>query len=155
VNDDWGVEATVVNYDIIRENPSFRHVKVHVPDDGSADVAFDWMDTVIGLTHGHEAKSSDRVENWLGNQKSSDQSIGFAQILIHGHFHHNIQRAIGSIINKFGKRITRWQIGAPTMDNGSDWLTRMNGKQSVPGFKVLIVARGGEIVEEKTFFAPM
>lgn len=155
VNDDWGVEATVVNYDIIRDNPSFKHVKLHVPDDGSADVAFDWMDTFIGLTHGHEAKSSDRIENWIGSQKSSDQAIGFAQILIHGHFHHNIQRAIGSIINKFGKRITRWQIGAPTMDNGSDWLTRMNGKQSVPGFKVLIVARGGEIVEEKTFFAPM
>lgn len=149
--DDWGVEATIVNSDIMRHNPTYDHVKVYVPETHSSDVTFEFVGKTIGVTHGHEARQVNNIGPWLTKQKSTDQAIGFCEILFYGHFHHMLKRSIGSIISRLlGRRVTRWAIGLPTMDNGSDWFTAFSGEQSLPGLYCCVVGPDG-IVEEKLF----
>jgi hypothetical protein len=155
--DDWGVEATVVNADIMRTNPTYDHVKFYVPELHSADVTFNFVGWLLGVTHGHEARQANNIGPWLTKQKSTDQAIGFSEILFYGHFHHYVKRAIGSVLKEFimnkilrKRRVTRWAIGLPTMDNGSDWFTAFSGEQSLPGLYCCVIGPTG-IVEEKIF----
>lgn len=129
-SDDWGIDVLSSIQDGYARNPdAFGHVRFGYPNE--------WRDSLcdvsgglpIGLVHGHQFKgaSDAAVKKWWAEQTFGDQPTATARILISGHFHHFAAREMGD---------GRLWVQAPTLDNGSDWFTRVAGEVSVPGLLV-------------------
>jgi hypothetical protein len=129
-SDDWGIDVLSSVQDGYAHNPdAFGHVRFGYPHE--------WRDSLcdlsgglpIGLAHGHQFKNgSDKgVRDWWAGQTFGEQPTAAARVLISGHFHHFAAKEMGN---------GRLWIQAPTLDNGSDWFTRIAGEVSVPGLLV-------------------
>jgi hypothetical protein len=129
-SDDWGIDVLSSVQEGYSRNPeAYGHVRFGYPHE--------WRDSLcdlsgglpIGLAHGHQFKngSEKAVRDWWAGQTFGNQPVASARVLISGHFHHFAAKEMGD-----GKL---W-IQAPTLDNGSDWFTRISGEVSVPGLLV-------------------
>lgn len=123
--------------DIFSANPeAFGHISFHLPED-EIYVMFDCDGVRVAFTHGHITKGGgtpqSKIKSWWQDQSFSGQPVGFADILITGHYHHT------SVI-QYGKRT---HIQTPALDGGSEWYVNLVGEDAPPGMLTLVVDRNG------------
>lgn len=102
-------------------------------------VAVDLIGTRIGLVHGNQFGPGQAV-TWWEKQTFGAQASATADILVYGHYHSFSANVAGR--NAHTER-QRWCLGAPTLDNGSDWFRTVAGRDSDPGLLVFDVTDQG------------
>lgn len=130
VDDDWGIEVLSQVQDAYALNPdAYGHVRFGYPHQYRDTLLAVSGGLPIGLAHGHQFKggTDKAVADWWKGQTFGNQPVADARVLITGHYHHFAAREMGD---------GRLWIQAPTLDNGSDWFTRIAGEVSVPGLLV-------------------
>lgn len=106
------------------QTPRFEEAVTYTTQDG----------TTIGFTHGHLAGSQAKMGDWFKGQSHGRRSnMHNADMLIFGHFHSPYLASSGD---------GRLVIGAPTMDNGSDWFSNSTGESNPPGMLTFEVNAG-------------
>ena len=102
-------------------------------------VAVDLLGTVVGLVHGNQFGPGQAV-SWWEKQTFGAQAVTRADILVTGHYH-TFGAGIGGR-NPVNDRQRTW-LGAPTLDNGSDYYRQTAGRDSDPGLLVFDVTSDG------------
>lgn len=124
-NDDLAVIEQV--RDALQINPEvYGHVTFILPND-HLTVTVETAGWILGLTHGHVARTSgsseSKLQRWYEKMAASKQPIGDADILVTGHYHHT--------------RVADWGgcywLQAPALDGGSEWWRLMGGGVSETG----------------------
>ena len=119
---------------VLKADPSKKHVKFTIPDQSLAYSVEVLPGTVLTIAHGHQAKRgttpAQRVENWFNKMASKPSKGGFyaTNILLVGHYHHF-----------WTKESERLMLGATTLDSGSQWFEENGGEKSIPGITTLVV----------------
>ena len=124
-NDDVAIVEQVAEI-FAANKKTYGHIKFIIPDD-SLTVTTKVNGWVLGMTHGHLAKSAGSAEQkarrWFESMAAQRQPIGASDIIVTGHFHH--------------LRIADWGratwIQAPSMEGGSDWFKMSKGEQAATG----------------------
>ena len=133
-NDDLAVFDGVA--EICAANPE-RYSGVSVPLGAIADdltMTLDINGVACGFAHGHQfgrgaGGSVSKIENWLKGQALGRQSIGDADILFSGHYHHFV----------CSESSGRTVFQSPASDGGSYWFTANTGANSPAGLLTLLV----------------
>lgn len=102
-------------------------------------VAVDALGTIIGLVHGNQFGPGQAIA-WWEKQTFGAQAVAGADVLVTGHYHSFGAGVAGR--NPVSKK-QRWWLGAPTLDNGSDWYRTTSGRDSDPGVLVFDVTPDG------------
>lgn len=137
--DDWGVVIAQQLARLTREVG--LPVRVLVPEPHDESLAFDVFGDgfhVVGLVHGHQRSRPDQMGDWWKQQAFGQQPVAGATILVHGHWHHLRVTELGGASNGG----SRYLVGAPTLDNGSNWWRVNTGEDSTPGLAVFELERG-------------
>lgn len=111
----------------------------HYPAPYDESVAVDLNGTVVGLVHGNQFSPGQHVQ-WWEKQTFGAQAVARADVLLAGHYHSFSANVAGR--NPVTGR-QRWALGAPTLDNGSDWYRQTAGRDSDPGLLVFDVDENG------------
>lgn len=114
-------------------------VSWHIPAPYDESVVVDLLDTRIGMVHGNQFSPGQQVQ-WWQKQAFGAQAVTSADILVSGHYHVFSANVAGR--NPVTGR-QRWALGAPTLDNGSDWYRQTSGHDSDPGLLVFDVTEDG------------
>lgn len=109
------------------------------PGDYDESVAVDLLGTRIGLVHGNQFGPGQAV-TWWEKQTFGAQAASTADMLVFGHYHSFSANVAGR--NPKTDR-QRWCLGAPTLDNGSDWFRTVAGRDSDPGLLVFDITDEG------------
>ena len=135
--DDFGL---TVHHLVQRATDAARlPVKFHAPDVWEEALAVDFMGTLVGMHHGHQAASG-RFGAWVAKQVAGGGALAECELILSGHFHTLVQEQIGRLTN--GR--ARWHVQATCTDNGSSWWRNGSGVgDSDAGLTVLEVARRG------------
>ena len=136
-NDDLAVFDGVA--EICAANPD-RYSGVSVPLGAIAEnltMTLNIEGVAVGFAHGHQfgrgaGGSVSKIETWLKGQALGRQSIGDADILFSGHFHHFVcSEASGRTV-----------FQSPASDGGSYWFTANTGANSPAGLLTLLIGEG-------------
>ena len=131
-NDDIALVEQVA--EILATNPeTYGHVRFAIPKDRPLALTLEVAGHILGITHGHLARSSgapeERLRRWLSGQALGRYPIGDSDILVTGHYHH--------------LRIADWGgalwLQAPALDGGSDWFSQTTGQHSKAGTLTFLV----------------
>jgi hypothetical protein len=134
--DDWGLH---ISQRLERLNSEAGlQLSFHRPPDWEETLQFDVRGTVLGLAHGHQANSPDRVKDWWA--KMTHAGVLDCQILLTGHFHFASLRPSGRDAST-GK--AQWHIQASTLDNGSAWVRNKFGDDGDPALTVFAIDNDG------------
>ncbi len=109
------------------------------PAEYDESVAVDFYGTRIGLVHGNQFGPGQAV-TWWQKQAFGAQAAASADILVHGHYH-SFSASVAGRNPASGRQ--RYCLGAPTLDNGSDWFRQTQGRDSDPGLMVFDVTEDG------------
>lgn len=122
-DDDFGLLVQENIKAILEGREAYAHVRFVHPEKWEEACTVECADgTVLGVTHGHLAKSSDKVGEWFSKQAFAHRGgLDKADILLHGHFHSPSIRLSGD---------NHFVICAPTMDGGSSWFSNSAGEVS-------------------------
>ncbi len=124
-NDDLAVIDQVKDVLAFNEE-AYGHIEVIMAPD-HLSLTVETAGWILGLTHGHTARSGSTAElklkTWLSKMSLGRQPIGECDILITGHYHHLRQADWGSV---------HW-LQAPALDGGSEWFRLTTGEHSEPG----------------------
>ncbi len=101
----------------------------HFPEVYDESLCVDFVGTAIGLVHGNQFAPGKAID-WWTQQAMGDQPVTRADVLCTAHYHTWGSGVAGQ--NPFTKRERYW-LGAPTLDNGSDWYRNIRGRDSLPG----------------------
>lgn len=103
----------------------------HYPDSKHDVITYvDVAETVVAFTHGHHAKSIDRVPQWVANQAASLRSrMRDATIVCHGHYHQPGYR------ESRGRSI----VSCSMFDPGSSWFENLTGEFSRPSITTFTI----------------
>lgn len=125
-NDDLAIVEQVA--EIFQANSeAFGHVRFAIPKD-KLSLTIEAAGWILGITHGHAARSSgggteQKLKRWLEGQSLGKQAIGDCDVLVSGHYHHF--------------RIADWGgclwLQAPALDGGSVWWEQMSGNTADVG----------------------
>lgn len=126
VHDDWGIVVA----EIIRMTTD---VEVIIPEKYYDSVAFITSNTGIGVVHGHQCGSPDKIGSWWQGQSHGEMPVQHADILVTGHWHSLRTQQSG---NK------KWIIVGSASDRGSSWFTNNRGEQSVSGITCFVTRDG-------------
>jgi len=119
---------------VLKADPSKKHVKFTIPGNSLAYSIEVLPGTVLTLAHGHQAKRGTtpaaRVENWFNKMASKQSKGGFyaTNVLLVGHYHHH-----------WSKENERLLLGTTTIDDGSQWFEEGGGDKSLPGITTLVL----------------
>jgi len=102
-------------------------------------VAIDFYGTKVGLVHGNQFGPGQAV-TWWQRQAFGAQAVATADVLVHGHYH-SFSASVAGRNPVTGRQ--RYCLGAPTLDNGSDWFRQVQGRDSDPGLMVFDVTEQG------------
>ena len=106
-------------------NPSaYGHVTFQTPEPFMESLAFDTSGTRIGVVHGHQVNSADKIGEWWKGQSHGRMPTADADILLTGHWHSLRVQQSGD---------ARWIFVGPSSDRGSSWFTNLKGDQSESG----------------------
>lgn len=96
----------------------------------------------VALTHGHYAKTLQRLPDWVAMQAGGARLSPFSDVpvVVHGHFHHF------SATSSRGRLI----LGCPALESGSDWVAKRSGEYSDPGVLTFRV-RDGRLADLRVF----
>lgn len=137
VTDSWAIEGASAVADAMADHPKYHHVSFVFPEDEelvvTVNVGSHEKPYVLGFTHGHLAKTSNGMQAWWGKQAFGRQSIGRADMMFTGHFHHLRVEQMGG---------GRTWIQCPALDGGSDWIRRSDGFDDLSGILSLWVTPG-------------
>lgn len=140
-SDDWGLHAARQVHHRIQDNPEkFGHVKMILPETYEESLSFDIAGQRIGMAHGHQSGSPDRVPDWWAKQVHGGKPIASATILVTGHFHSFRCQPSGRH-PVTGRE--KWWLQCPTLDNGSDWFSNKSGSDSEASLLVFRVDNQG------------
>jgi len=137
--DDWGIMIAKQIHRLASETN--LPVKVLIPDPQDESLAYDVFGDgfhVLGLWHGHQCGSPDKVGQWWKNQAFGQQPVHAATVALTGHWHHLRVQELAQSSNGG----SRFWIQAPTMDAGSNWYRLNSGEDSQPGIVVFELERG-------------
>ena len=126
VHDDWGIV-------IAKLIEASTDIEVIVPEDYYDSVGFITSNTGIGVVHGHQAGSPDKIGSWWQGQSHGEMPVAHADILVTGHFH-------SMRVQQSGNK--KWIIVGSASDRGSSWFTNNRGEQSVSGMTTFVVRDG-------------
>jgi len=101
--------------------------------------AVDFHGTTIGLVHGNQFGPGQAI-TWWQKQAFGAQAAATADVLVTGHYH-SFGAGVAGRNPSNGRQ--RWWLGAPTLDNGSDWFRQTQGRDSDPGLMVFDVTEDG------------
>jgi hypothetical protein len=127
--DSWQIEVVSAVQDACAENPDLAHVQFRYPERDSLTLALDLNGTMVGFTHGHQARD---LPKWWEGQATGRTPVGGCDVLISAHFHHYK-------VSQVGPRL--W-IQTPAMDGGSPWFRNTRGLESPTGIVSLVVGDG-------------
>ncbi len=89
------------------------------------------LDTIkVGLVHGHQAGSPDKIGAWWQGQDHGRGPVWDADILMVGHFHSLRIQQSGD---------ARWIFVGPASDPGSSWFTNLKGERAHSGMLALAI----------------
>jgi hypothetical protein len=126
VHDDWGIV-------IAKLIEASTDIEVIVPEDYYDSVAFITANTGIGVVHGHQAGSPDKIGSWWQGQSHGEMPVAHADILVTGHFH-------SMRVQQSGNK--KWIIVGSASDRGSSWFTNNRGERSISGMTTFVVRDG-------------
>ena len=122
--DDWGIVILQQLRRLATEVglPVERWLVPQPHDEGFAFDVFGDGSHIIGAIHGHQVARPDAFQTFWTKAVFNDTYLAAATLMVTGHFHHHrVEQFSGTETRE------RWWVQASTMDNGSDWYTRMNG----------------------------
>ena len=135
-NDDLAIFEQVA--EILAANPErYKHVSFLIAGT-NLTLTLDVHGTIVGLAHGHQARSGGqnpigKIANWWKGQSFGERPAGEASLLLTGHFH-SLQVATHG---------PKTHIQAPSLDGGSQWFTEITGIESPGGLLTLTVGKRG------------
>jgi hypothetical protein len=91
-------------------------------DEGFAFDVFGDGSHILGAIHGHQVARPDSFQLFWTKAVFNDSYLAASTLMVSGHFHHH---RVEQFSGTEGRE--RWWVQASTMDNGSDWYTRMQG----------------------------
>jgi len=109
------------------------------PSEYDESVAVDFYGTRVCLVHGNQFGPGQAVA-WWQKQAFGAQAAATADVLVHGHYH-SFSASVAGRNPVSGRQ--RYCLGAPTLDNGSDWFRQVQGRDSDPGLMVFDVTEAG------------
>jgi hypothetical protein len=98
-----------------------------------------FFDTVVGMVHGNQFGPGGAM-TWWEKQTFGAQAIASADVCVTGHYH---TFGAGVAGRNPVTGMQRWWLGAPTLDNGSDWFRTTAGRDSDPGMLVFDITPDG------------
>jgi hypothetical protein len=143
----WGDNTDVEVFEVVREalahNPDvFGHIRWAIPDQEQY-LTLDVCGTIIGIVHGHQFRSGSgpqgKALSWWKNMAMNRTSVGDADILVSGHFHH--LQVMGEGVADSPKGRTWMQC--PALDCGSEWWEHMGGAPTQQGTLTFTVDANG------------
>lgn len=134
-NDDVALVESVA--EIFQANPeAYGHIKFAIPTD-ELSLTLEVHGQIIGITHGHLARSGQGVEGklrrWIADQTLGRQKIGDCDILVTGHYHSFKLADWGGV---------KW-LQAPALDGGSVWWRQSTGEIADVGVLTFLVSSQG------------
>lgn len=111
----------------------------HTPLPYDESVTVDVLGTNVGLVHGNQFGPGQSV-TWWEKQTFGAGAVALADVLISGHYH-TFSAAVGGRNPHTGRQ--RYSLGAPTLDNGSDWYRQTAGRDSDPGLLIFDITPNG------------
>ena len=134
-NDDVALVESVA--EIFQANPeAYGHIKFAIPTD-ELSLTLEVHGQIIGITHGHLARSGQGVEGklrrWIADQTLGRQKIGDCDILVTGHYHSFKLADWGGV---------KW-LQAPALDGGSVWWRQSTGAIADVGVLTFLVSSRG------------
>lgn len=109
------------------------------PAEYDETVSVDFYGTKIGVVHGNQFGPGQAVA-WWQKQAFGAQAAASADVLVFGHYH-SFSASVAGRNPVSGRQ--RYCLGAPTLDNGSDWFRQVQGRDSDPGLMVFDVTEDG------------
>jgi len=136
-NDDLAVVEQVS--EILAANPdAFGHVRFVIARD-NLTVTIPSAGWIVGITHGHVARSGTGAEGklrqWWEKQAAGRQPIGDADVLVTGHYHHLRMADWGGCV---------W-LQAPALEGGSEWWRVSNGEMSQIGMLTFVTSESQRV----------
>lgn len=129
---DFGLGIARMMGRALRLNPAaFHHVTVQTPEPHMESLAFTTSGSHIGVVHGHQANSADKLGEWWKGQSHGRMPVADARILIAGHWHSLKYSQSGD-----GRHI----FVGPASDRGSGWFTNLKGESSQSGMLTFTTA---------------
>ena len=110
-----------------------------LPAEYDESVAVDFYGTKVGMVHGNQFGPGQAVA-WWQKQSFGAQAVTTADVLVFGHYH-SFSASVAGRNPVSGKQ--RYCLGAPTLDNGSDWFRQTQGRDSDPGLMVFDITEDG------------
>lgn len=132
-HNDYGLSILDQIEDAVRENSSLDHVEFVKPEHLYESMMIETSGTKIGMVHGHQSRSADKIGEWWKGQDHGRQPTADADILLVGHWHsfRIVQSGSG-----------RWVMVSPASDPGSDWFTNITGEFSETGMLSFTTSNG-------------
>lgn len=124
VHEDWGIMLAKILRTAVTLSPSLSHVEVIIPDDYHDSLSFTTSGTCIGVVHGHQTGSPDKIGDWWKGQSHGNMPTARARILVTGHWHSLRVQQSGD---------ARYIIVGAASDRGSSWFTNNRGERSDSG----------------------
>lgn len=132
VHADYGiVVAKMLGTALSLNSAAFGHVEVITPRPYMESVAFETSGSRVGVVHGHQAGSADKLGEWWKGQSHGRMPTADARILIAGHWHSLRVQQSGD---------ARWILVGPASDRGSSWFTNSRGESSQSGMLTFLTA---------------
>ncbi len=134
-NDDVALVESVA--EIFAANPeAYGHIRFAIPTD-ELSLTVEAGTKIIGITHGHLARSGQGVEaklrRWIADQTLGRNKIGDCDILVTGHYHSLKMADWGGV---------KW-LQAPALDGGSVWWSQSTGETADTGVLTFMVSEAG------------
>lgn len=146
--DDWGIHiAKQIEKEYDKYLPG-HGVRFHYSDVWKKSLNVPIQGYGIGLTHGDDGVGGpEKVGQWWEKQVHGAGPTAKSDILVHGHWHTPRVTTSGRSLLTGAQK---WILGAPTMDNGSDWFANgSGGGDSDPGMMTFVVEKGKGLVDFK------
>lgn len=116
----------------LKLNPeAFGHVTVQTPDPYMESLYFETSGSHIGVVHGHQASSADKLGEWWKGQSHGNMPVSQARILLVGHWHS---------LRYYQSGDARHVFVGPASDRGSSWFTNTRGESSDSGMLTFTTA---------------
>lgn len=114
-------------------------ISFHSSTEYDESAALDIEGTRVGLVHGNQFGPGQAI-TWWEKQTFGAQAVASADILVTAHYH-SFGAGVAGRNPATGKQ--RWWLGAPTLDNGSDWYRNTAGRDSDPGVLIFDISPDG------------
>lgn len=124
VHEDWGIMLAKIMRTAVKLSPDLAHVEIIIPDDYHDSLSFTTAETCIGVVHGHQTGSPDKIGDWWKGQSHGNMPTARARILVTGHWHSLRVQQSGD---------ARYIIVGAASDRGSSWFTNNRGERSDSG----------------------